>query len=75
MRIFRLLFCTQKVFTTRGVERISRMLIIVFKPEIPIHSNRSSKFVDFLLFDNSEPRSFLWNSLGKHRNFHIFLST
>lgn len=66
-----LIFCTQKVFTTRGVEGISRMLIIVLSRKFSIHSNRSSSLSIFFV-DNLEHGSFLWNSLGKYWDFPHF---
>jgi hypothetical protein len=72
MRIFRLLFFVHKRSLPHvELKGISRMLIIVLSRKFTIPSNRSSKFVDFLLLITRSPARFCgirWESIGI---FHI----
>lgn len=72
MRIFRLLLFVHKRSLPRvELKGISRMLIIVLSRKFPIHSNRSSKFVDFLLLITWSTTRFCgirWEIIGI---FHI----
>lgn len=75
MRIFRLLFFVHKRSLPHvELKGISRMLIIVLSRKFSIHSNRSSKFVDFLLLITWSTARFCgirWESIGIFHIFHI----